>query len=179
VSVFPQEFPRDQGNGPVARASIGQGDVSATPLLMAMVAGGIANGGSIARPHVLDRITDQDDETVSTFEPSEWRRAVSADAADVLRRGMIETAVDGTASGLLIPGFEVGGKTGTAQLGTDPPRSHAWIIGFAGPPGGEATVAVAVLVEGQPGAAEQTGGTVAAPIARAVMEAVLAQRAAG
>jgi peptidoglycan glycosyltransferase len=75
--------------------------------------------------------------------------------------------------------MEVGGKTGTAQLGTDPPRSHAWIIGFAGPPGQPATVAVAVLVEGQEGASEQTGGTVAAPIARAVMEAVLASRATG
>jgi peptidoglycan glycosyltransferase len=89
---------------------------------------------------------------------------------------MIATAVDGTAEGLLIPGLEVGGKTGTAQLGTDPPRSHAWIIGFAGPPGQPAEVAVAVIVEGQDGASEQTGGQVAAPIARAVMEAVLQQR---
>ncbi len=176
VSVFPEEFPRDEGNGPVARASIGQGDVSATPLLMAMVAGALANNGSMTTPHVLDHITNQDGETVSTYEPTEWRRAVSPDAADVLRRGMIATAENGTASGLLIPGMEVGGKTGTAQLGTDPPRSHAWIIGFAGPPGERAEVAVAVLVEGQPGAEEQTGGTVAAPIAKAVMEAVLATR---
>ena len=59
----------------------------------------------------------------------------------------------------------VGGKTGTAQLGTDPPQSHAWIIGFAGPPGETPHVAVAVIVEAQPGASEQTGGQVAAPIA--------------
>ena len=58
-------------------------------------------------------------------------------------------------------------------------RSHAWIIGFAGPPGQPASVAVAVLVEGQPGASEQTGGQVAAPIARAVMETVLAAQRGG
>ena len=67
--------------------------------------------------------------------------------------------------------LEVGAKTGTAQLGTG--RSHAWLIAFAGPPGGQAQVAVAVIVEGQEGASEQTGGRVAAPIAKAVMQAVL------
>lgn len=177
TSVFPTEFPDDQGNGPLARAAIGQGDVSSTPLQMALVAAAIANGGSVMAPHVVDRVTDDEDEVVRETPAEEWRRAVSADAAEVIRRGMVETAEQGTASGLLIAGMEVGGKTGTAQLGTDPPRSHAWIIGFAGPPGQPAEVAVAVLVEGQPGASEQTGGTVAAPIARAVMEAVLRVRA--
>lgn len=178
-SVFPTEFPRDEGNGPVARAAIGQGDVQATPLQMAMVAAGLANGGAIMTPHVMARVTDQDGDEVRSYDVSEWRRAVSPEAAEVVRQGMVETARDGTAEGLQIEGFVVGGKTGTAQLGTDPPRSHAWIIGFAGPPDGPAEVAVAVLVEGQEGASEQTGGTVAAPIARAVMEAVLQQRGQG
>ncbi|HEX7133574.1 MAG TPA: penicillin-binding protein 2 [Iamia sp.] len=176
VSVIPETFPTDEGNGPLARASIGQGDVQASPLQMALVAAGIANGGSVMTPHVMGRITDQDGEEIRSYEETEWRRAVSADAADVVRRGMIATATGGSAEGLLIDGMEVGGKTGTAQLGTDPPRSHAWIIGFAGPEGQPAEVAVAVIVQGQPGASEQTGGTVAAPIARAVMEAVLAER---
>ena len=65
------------------------------------------------------------------------------------------------------------GKTGTAQLGTVPPRSHAWVLGFAGPPGEEPTIAIAVIVEGQEGASEQTGGRVAAPIAQAVLAAYL------
>lgn len=176
TSVIPETFPTDEGNGPLARASIGQGDVQASPLQMAMVAGAMANGGSVMTPHVMGRITDQDGEEIRGFETSEWRRAVSQESADVVRRAMISTAERGSAQGLLMEGMEVGGKTGTAQLGTDPPRSHAWIIGFAGPPGQPAEVAVAVLVEGQPGASEQTGGTVAAPIAQAVMQAVLEQR---
>ena len=92
---------------------------------------------------------------------------------------MLDVANNGTARNLRIQGFEVGGKTGTAQLGTDPPRSHAWIIGFAGRPGEAPSVAVAVLVEGQEGASEQTGGRVAAPIARAVMESILAAQGTG
>lgn len=177
ASVFPTEFPEDQGNGPLARAAIGQGDVSSSPLQMALVTAGIANEGRVMTPHVMARITDQDGDEVETYEPEVWIDDVRPEVADVVRRGMVETAEDGTASGLLIDGMEVGGKTGTAQVGSDPPRSHAWIIGFAGPPGQPPEVAVAVLVEGQPGAAdEQTGGRVAAPIARAVMEAVLAER---
>ena len=72
-----------------------------------------------------------------------------------------------------MPGFVVGGKTGTAQLGTDPARSHAWIIGFGGPPGATPSIAVAVIIEGQEGASEQTGGRVAAPIAQALLQAYL------
>jgi peptidoglycan glycosyltransferase len=110
---------------------------------------------------------------VRRYQPEPWTTATSPQAAGTMRQAMIGVVADGTATGLQIPGQEVGGKTGTAQLGTDPPRSHAWIIGFAGPPGGAPEVAVAVIVEGQPGASEQTGGRVAAPIARAVMERIL------
>jgi peptidoglycan glycosyltransferase len=85
-------------------------------------------------------------------------------------RGVVD---NGTATGLFIDGLETGGKTGTAQLGTQPPSSHAWIIGFSGLPGQPPSIAVAVIVEAQPGASEQTGGVVAAPIARAVIEAAL------
>lgn len=171
-SVFPTDF--DQNLPALAQSGIGQNDVSATPLQMALVAAAVANGGSIMAPQVVAAVRDDENQVVEEREPEEWRRAMSPEDAATLRRAMIGVVEQGTASRLAIPGMEVGGKTGTAQLGTDPPRSHAWIIGFAGPPGGEPTVAVAVLVEGQEGASEQTGGRVAAPIARAVMETVLA-----
>ena len=86
---------------------------------------------------------------------------------------MLNVAANGTARNMAVPGLEVGGKTGTAQLGTEVPRSHAWIVGFAGRPGGEAELAVAVIVEAQEGADEQTGGRVAAPIAKRILEAAL------
>ena len=89
---------------------------------------------------------------------------------------MVGVVKGGTATAMAIPGCTVGGKTGTAQLGTDPPRSHTWIIGFAGPPGQAPTVAVAVVVLNQSGGSEATGGRVAAPIARAVLQTALASQ---
>jgi peptidoglycan glycosyltransferase len=172
-SVFPTDFPDDQGNGPLARASIGQGDVAATPLMMAMVAGAIANDGVMMVPNVLDRITDERGEVLEQPEPEVFTEAVGAGAASAMRGAMIGVVERGSGTAAQIQGVEVGGKTGTAQLGTDPPSSHAWFIAFAGPPGGEAEVAVAVLIEAQPGVSEVTGGRLAAPVARQVIEAVL------
>jgi peptidoglycan glycosyltransferase len=179
LSRFPVDFPADQGNGPLARASIGQGDVTATPLQMALVAAGVANGGVIMTPHVLDRVTDETGDVIKSFEPTPWLQAISPDAAAVMRQAMLGVVQSGTGTRAQISGFEVGGKTGTAQLGTDPPSSHAWFIAFAGPPGQPPTVAVAVIVEAQPGVSEVTGGRVAAPVAQAVMQAVLNVQAAG
>jgi len=101
---------------------------------------------------------------------------MSPETAETLRRAMISVVTDGTASILQLPGFTVGGKTGTAQLGTTPPRSHAWMIAFAGPEGQEPTVAVAVMVQNVTGDSGQTGGRVAGPIANAVLSAALQPR---
>lgn len=173
ASTFPTVFPENEGNGPLARASIGQGDVSATPLQMAMVAGAVANGGVVMVPHVLDRITDDQGDVVDEHDDEVWTRAIAPGAARTMAEAMVGVVESGSGTNARIPGFVVGGKTGTAQLGSDPPSSHAWFIAFAGPPGGAAEVAVAVLVEAQPGVSEVTGGRVAAPIARDVMAAVL------
>jgi peptidoglycan glycosyltransferase len=173
ASTFPTDFPADQGNGPLARASIGQGDVSATPLQMALVAAGVANDGRVMAPHVLERVTDDRQEVVESHEDTVWTEAMSASSAAVVREAMIRVVTDGSGGRAAIPGFVVGGKTGTAQLGTEPPSSHAWFISWAGRPGATPEVAVAVLIEAQPGVSEVTGGRLAAPVAQAVMSTVL------
>jgi penicillin-binding protein A len=168
-------FPTDVGNNPakLAQSSIGQNDVQASPLQMALVAAGVANGGTIMKPHVLNEVRNSQGEIVRSYSPTAWLHPMTDTFAATMRQDMIGVVQSGTAVGMQIPGFEVGGKTGTAQLGTTPPRSHTWIIGFAGPPGQPATVAVAVVVLDQSGASEATGGVVAAPIARAVLIAAL------
>ncbi len=171
-SSFPTDFERNLPA--LAQSAIGQNDVSATPLQMAMTAGAVANErGYVMVPHVLRDVRDPDGNVVDTYDPEVWQEAVDPETAALLRDAMVGVVESGTATRLAVPGFTVGGKTGTAQLGTDPARSHAWIIGFGGPPDQEASIAVAVIIEGQPGASEQTGGRVAAPIAQALMAAYL------
>jgi peptidoglycan glycosyltransferase len=168
-------FPTDVGNNPpkLAQASIGQNDVQATPLQMALVAAGVANGGTIMKPHVMVSVRDSQGEEIQKYSPEKWLTPMSPEMAATMRQDMLGVVQGGTASRMQIPGYEVGGKTGTAQVGSDPPTSHAWIMGFAGPPGQPASVAVAVVVLNQSGNNEATGGVVAAPIAKAVMEKVL------
>ena len=170
-SNFPTDF--NQNVPALAQSSIGQNDVAATPLQMAMVAAAIANDGQIMVPHVMQDVRDTDGNIVDRYDEKAWTTATDPGTAAIMREAMVGVVEAGTAKGLKVPGFVVGGKTGTAQLGTDPPRSHAWIIGFAGPAGELPSIAVAVLVEGQPGASEQTGGRVAAPIAQAILQAYL------
>jgi peptidoglycan glycosyltransferase len=174
-------FPTDVQNNPpkLAQSSIGQNDVRATPLQMALVAAGVANRGTIMTPHVMTRVRDSQGEEIETYDQEPWLTPMSVELADIMRGDMINVAERGTATGLLIPGYEVGGKTGTAQIGTEPPTSHTWIIGFAGPPGQPSTVAISVVLLNQPGASEFTGGRLAAPIAKAVMEKILAVQAGG
>jgi len=152
----------------LAQTAIGQ-QVRATPLQMALVAAGIANGGEIMRPHVLAEVRDREGDVVRTFRPEPWRRAVSPEVAATVRDAMVGVVADGTAGQLQVPGVTTAGKTGTAQLGNG--LSHAWIIGFA--PAEAPRVAIAVIVEGQDVGSEITGGRVAAPIGRAVLEAAL------
>ncbi|HYD10573.1 MAG TPA: penicillin-binding protein 2 [Acidimicrobiales bacterium] len=152
----------------LAQTAIGQ-QVRATPLQMALVAAGIANGGEIMEPHVMGEVRDRDGEVVRRHRAEVWKRAVSPEVATTVRDAMVEVASNGTARALQVPGQTTAGKTGTAQLGNG--TSHAWIIGFA--PAEAPRVAIAVIVEAQPGASEVTGGRVAAPIGRAVLEAAL------
>jgi peptidoglycan glycosyltransferase len=184
-SVFPTDYGKKVRSGPpnmadiyentpaLAQASIGQFDVAATPLQMAVVAAAVANGGTIMTPHVMDRIEDTQGGIVRRYEANRWLTPMSASTADTLRRAMIGVVEDGTATRVAIPGVEVGAKTGTAQLGTEPPLSHLWMIAFGGPPG-DPQVAVAAVVLNQPSASEEaTGGRAAGPIVRRVLEAAL------
>jgi len=176
ISAFPTDFTRNLPA--LAQASIGQNDVQATPLEMAMVAGGVANGGVIMKPHVMSDIRDSEGSVIDRYSPTQWLHPLSTENAATMRTAMLDVVARGTATRMQIPGYEVGGKTGTAQLGTDPPRSHTWIMGFAGPPG-DAQIAISVVVLNQPGVNEATGGVVAAPIAKQVMQAYLDDIAAG
>jgi peptidoglycan glycosyltransferase len=158
------------GNRPVqAKSAIGQQDVQATPLQMALIAAGIANGGVIMTPHLMSEVRNSEGVVIKSYEPRPWVEAVPADVAATTRDLMVGVVQAGTGTRAQIPGMLVGGKTGTAQTGLD--TNHVWFVGFA--PADAPKVAVAVMLEDLPVASEGTGGALAAPIAKAVMEAVL------
>jgi peptidoglycan glycosyltransferase len=169
ASQFPpaSSFIRDDPT--LAQAAIGQHNVAATPLQMALVASAIANKGVIMKPHVMAEIRDSEGDVVTRAKPSPWIEPITAEVAASMTQMMIGVVNGGTATGIAVPGVQVAAKTGTAQ--TVGHSAHAWIVGFA--PADAPKIAVAVIVESQPGVSEATGGRVAAPIARAVIQAAL------
>jgi peptidoglycan glycosyltransferase len=167
----PSIFPADPDPAQTAMSAIGQFDVRATPLQMAMISAAVANGGELMRPHLVARTRGPDLEVLSETEPQVFSDAMSSGSAAQLRDLMVNVVENGTGRPARIAGVQVAGKTGTAQTSPGQPP-HAWFTAFA--PAGDPQVAVAVVVEsGGDLAGEATGSRVAAPIARAIIQAVL------
>jgi peptidoglycan glycosyltransferase len=168
VSRFP---PPDVDDPLTAYSAIGQYEVAATPLQMAMVVAAVGNGGTVMRPYLVDEVRAPDLSVLDKTNPEPFRDAVSSTVARDLTQMLVETVDNGTAAPAAIPGIKVAGKTGTAQSQADRPN-YAWFVSFA--PADNPEVAVAVLVE-DAGVAEDliSGGGLAAPIAKSVMEAVI------
>ena len=165
-STFP-EIPDDEAPQR-AFAGIGQGSVVATPLQMALVAAAVANGGDVPRPRLVREITDPSGGIVERFSPETISEAMSSSTAEEVKDMMVSVVEEGTGTAAQMPGIPVAGKTGTAQT-VEGAAPHAWFICFA--PADDPKLAVAVLVEnGGTLGSEATGGEVAAPIAKAILE---------
>jgi peptidoglycan glycosyltransferase len=172
MSVAQSNFGPREDQAAVAMASIGQRSNQMTPLQMAMIAAGIGNNGAVMKPYLVNKITDAKGDTIDQAKPEELTEAVSSDTAGKLREMMVSVVNNGTANLAQVPGVQVAGKTGTAETADGQPP-HAWFISFA--PAEDPKVALAVIVESGAAnvGAEATGGHTAAPIAKAVLEAVL------
>lgn len=162
-------FPEDPDEAQTALSAIGQYDVRSTALQMAMVGAAIGNAGRTMTPYLVQEVRGPDLAIVQTTEPLAFADAMTPANALLLAEMMVGVVENGTGGNVAIPGVRVAGKTGTAQTGNDNP-SVAWFVAFA--PAQAPEVAVAVVVE-DAGAAEVSGNALAAPIARAVIEAVL------
>jgi peptidoglycan glycosyltransferase len=151
----------------VAWAACGQENLLATPLQMALVAGGVANGGRVMKPYYLQEIVTADGNVVGKAQPEQWLMATKAATASELNTMMQNVVNAGTATNAALEGIQVAGKTGTAEKGDG--SNLAWFIGFA--PADDPQVAIAVVIEDT----QSTGGEAAAPLAAAVMKTALAQ----
>jgi penicillin-binding protein A len=164
-------FPVNLNQPQLAQSAIGQFDVRATPLQMAMVAAAIANQGRLMRPYLVAERLSPELTVISQTEPLEISRAMSPQNAAALTAMMVTVVRSGTGRAAAIPGVDVAGKTGTAQQGRGRPP-HAWFMAFA--PAASPRIAIAVVVEdGGDLGSEATGGRLAAPVAKAVITAVL------
>jgi len=167
-------YPTDANEPNTALSGIGQFDVAATPLQMAMVIAAIANDGTVMRPYLVDEVRSPDLDTLDKAEPEEISEAISASTAFELRKMLVSVVSNGTGTPAAIPGIEVGGKTGTAESGSDERGNYAWFVSFA--PAEDPEVAVAVLIQNADVPDDDVaGGRLAGPIARSVMEAVIDQ----
>ncbi|CAN5407411.1 MAG: peptidoglycan D,D-transpeptidase FtsI family protein [Acidimicrobiia bacterium] len=169
-SVIPSADEFDGDLAALAQTSIGERDVRATPLQMALVAGAVANGGLVMAPYVVAEVFNADGEVVEVTEPRILHTAMSPATAQTLAELMEQVVTGGTGTRAAVPGVRIGGKTGTAEVPNRPP--HSWFIGFgtvdAEP--NEPQIAIAVLVESSDATGQDaTGGTVAAPIAQQVL----------
>jgi len=169
--VFPAPETFAEREPAVAISAIGQQDVAANPLQMALVAAAIGNGGVEMQPRLVTEARDPTGQVIAEFAPQEFSQPLSAANAAALTQMMVGVVESGTGTAAQIPGVTVAGKTGTAQHG-EGANPHAWFVSFAPAEAPEVAVAVIVL-DGGSLSSEATGGQLAAPIARAVLEAAL------
>jgi peptidoglycan glycosyltransferase len=164
-------IPADMDKPSTAQSAIGQRDVRVSPLQMATVAATVANGGRRLAPSVAGQVVADNGDVVKRFDPRDLGQVIPEQVAADLRGMMGRVVQSGSGTAAKIPGLEVFGKTGTAQNAAGRPP-HAWFIGFT--ESGDRHIAVAVVVEnGGDLGSEATGGRVAAPIAKQVMQAYL------
>jgi len=170
---IPFEFPVAPGqvagnvdnlDDPVALAdtAFGQGELLVTPLHMALVMCGIANGGRIFKPILVDAVLNPDGSVSSGAEPDVWRTPIDTHTADAVLSMLYEGTSYGYASRAAIPGLNVAGKTGTAESGREAP--HAWFIGSAGVDAPSVVVSVCLDYGGE-------GGGLALDIGRELLSA--------
>jgi peptidoglycan glycosyltransferase len=155
----------------IGRVGIGEGGVATNPLQMAMVAAAVANGGKLMTPHLISNVVNSDGVAVKTVQPTVYSQVMKSSTAHELTDMMTKVVEEGTGTAVQLSGISVAGKTGTASIGA--PGSNLTqpsFVAFA--PAQNPRVAIAVTVAESHGG---YGGTVAAPIAKAVLQTLLSE----
>jgi penicillin-binding protein A len=157
----------------VGRVAIGQGgaegQIQTTPIQMALVAAAVANEGRLMRPRLTDSVVRKDGRVAEKIQPDLQSQVMKPETAEALAAMMSRVVEEGTGTAAALSGIRVAGKTGTAEVGSFAQFTQPWFIAFA--PVEDPQLAIAVTIEQQPSGSQ--GGTVAAPIAAEVIQAVL------
>jgi penicillin-binding protein A len=164
-------LPLGSPNQDIGRVGIGEGGVQVTPLQMAMVVAAVANRGKLMTPHLTSRVVNPDGVTVRSVTPTVYSQVMKPSTADDLTQMMTKVVEEGTGTAVQLGGISIAGKTGTASIGA--PGSNLTqpsFVAFA--PAQDPKVAIVVSVHESQGG---FGGTVAAPIARSVLQVLLSE----
>jgi peptidoglycan glycosyltransferase len=172
VDYFTQNLPL------LGIGGFGQGNTQMVPLHMAMVAASIAHGGVMMRPYVIGTTYDHEGGVLQRTAPTVWKSPMTSATASLLTELMVGVVNEGTASCCmnLANGVQAAAKTGTAQLNAagEPEQSHAWIIAFA--PAEAPKYAIVVILKGTTAEISAgTGGSLAGPVAKKVLDIALNQ----
>ncbi|MDR7233831.1 MULTISPECIES: penicillin-binding transpeptidase domain-containing protein [unclassified Agrococcus] len=171
LAVTPSSYPTGLDEAQTMLTAFGQYDVRVTPLQVAMTTAAIANDGTMMRPNMVDRVLAPNLDVLDDPEPTIQGNPISAETAAALRGAMELGVSEGLASNAAIPGVTVGGKTGTAETGENNEPFNLWFTGYGETD--DRSVAVAVVVVPDENIVGDTSNVIAAPIGRAVIEAVL------
>ena len=152
----------------ILQSSIGQGTTLITPLHSVLITSAVANGGTLMKPYLLDRVVSAGGEEVKKFLPEAYGSMMTADEAGKLTELMKAVTDVGTGSAVRTEDYTAAVKTGTAEFETGK-ETHAWFTGFA--PAEAPKIAVTVLVE-----ESGSGGKIAGPVARAMFDAYLLKK---
>lgn len=153
------------GEWEILQTAIGQGRTQVTPIHMAMITSAIANGGTLMKPYVMERVQNAAGEEVKKFLPESWGSLMTAAESRQLNDLMVRVVTEGTGSALRDASYQAAGKTGSAEFETNK-ETHAWFTGYA--PAEDPQIVVTVIVE-----EGGSGGRAAAPIARAMFDEYL------
>lgn len=153
----------DLTDSEMMQTSIGQGKTQITPLHLNMITCAIANGGTVMKPYVIDRVESVEGNIVKSFQPETYARLMTKEESDILREMMTAVVESGTATRLSGREYTAAGKTGSAEYNDVKGDSHAWFTGFA--PADDPEVCVTIIVEGA-----GSGGDYAVPMARRLFD---------
>jgi peptidoglycan glycosyltransferase len=171
--VQPSTIRSPMADDKLALSAFGQDEDRVTPLQVAMFSAAVANKGKIMKPNLVDSITAPDLSVLQKFEPEVFAEPIISTTSSTLSQFMVSAVDNGAATNARIDGVSVAGKTGTAENGEDDPYT-LWFTGFA--PADNPRVAIAVVVEDGGGENQSgSGNSIAAPIAKRVLEAVLSK----
>ncbi|MFI1301897.1 penicillin-binding transpeptidase domain-containing protein [Streptomyces sioyaensis] len=167
-------YPTGMDKPSEAMSGIGQYNDMATPLQMAMVASAVANDGTLMKPMMVDELTDGSGTSIQSFQPTQYSKPVTPAVARSLQSAMQTVATSGTGTSVQIPGLTVGAKTGTAQNGVNNSGTpYAWFLSWAKNPDGKKVAVASIVQQSDAVRAEVSGGSLAGPVAKAMMKAAL------